>query len=26
VIALSDGRIAGIRCNEKRLEPRELDW
>lgn len=26
VVALSDGRIAGIRRNERRLAPRELAW
>jgi putative ABC transport system ATP-binding protein len=26
VVSLSDGRIAGLHGNERRLEPRELDW
>jgi putative ABC transport system ATP-binding protein len=26
VVSLSDGRIAAVRRNERRMEPRELDW
>jgi putative ABC transport system ATP-binding protein len=26
VVSLSDGRIAGVRRNQQRLAPRELDW